>query len=385
MKIKTIRDMEELETIRPYWESWQTHSNSDFEHFKLVCNVRKEIICPHVTVVEENMQPRLLLVGRLEQTSFSPAIGYFRPVRIPAKVLVIIYQGTLGEKDIELAEALVRYLWSLLASEEVDAVEFHHLIENSPLQRALLFHGRRWWCEKKLVWSTHWRMSLPEEPGFLLKNMRNTHRFRIRKKQKELDSAFPAKVSWRWMNQFDDIPGLCATLEAAAGRTYQRGLGAGFVDNEEYRQRFAMLASRGQLRVQLLEINGEVRAFWIGTLYKGVFHTADTGFDPNLRGYQPGTLMFIRMVDELAREGVRKLDFGLGDASYKQRFGDQSWREATVRLFAPTVKGLALRSSIGFINWLDNLGRNLLKQTKMLDRLKKQWRRQMTPPSKDEE
>jgi hypothetical protein len=385
MKIKTIRDMEGLETIRPYWESWQTHPNSDFEHFKLVCNVRKEIICPHVTVVEENLQPRLLLAGRLEQTSFSPSIGYFRPVRIPAKVLVIIYQGFLGEKNIELAEALVRYLWSLVVAGEVDAVEFNHLPEQSPLLSALLRCGPRWWCEKKPMWSKHWEMSLPEEPGFLLKRMRDTHRYRIRKKQKEIDSAFPVKISWRWMSRFDDIPGLCARLEAVAARTYQRGLGAGFVDNGEYRRRFELFADRGQLRVQLMEINGEIRAFWIGKLYNGVFHTADTGYDPELRVYQPGTLIFIRMVDELAREGVRRLDFGLGDASYKQRFGDQCCREATVRLFAPTVKGLALRSSIGFIDWLDNLGRILLKQTKILDRLKKLWRRQITPPSMDEE
>ena len=65
--------------------------------------------------------------------------------------------------------------------------------------------------------------------------------------------------------------------------------------------------------------------------------------------YEVGTLIFIRMNDELAREGVRKLDFGIGDALYKQRFGDQSWREATVWLFAPTAKGMALRSILRIV------------------------------------
>ena len=112
------------------------------------------------------------------------------------------------------------------------------------------------------------------------------------------------------MTSFDDIASLCTRLDGVAGRTYQRGLGAGFFDNEEYRQRFALFARRGQLRVELLEIDGIARAFWFGIVYDGVFHSSETGYDPELREYEVGTLMFIRMSDELAREGVSRLDFG---------------------------------------------------------------------------
>jgi CelD/BcsL family acetyltransferase involved in cellulose biosynthesis len=93
--------------------------------------------------------------------------------------------------------------------------------------------------------------------------------------------------------------------------------------------------------------------------------------------YEPGTLIFMHMVDELAREGVRRFDFGLGEAFYKQRFGDQSWREGTVRIFAPTVKGLTLRSSLGFFRMLDAVGRHLVKKIGGLDRLKTGWRRRL--------
>ena len=385
MKIKTIRDMEELETIRPCWESWQTHPNSDFEHFKLVCNLRKEIICPHVTVVEENLQPRLLLVGRLEKTSFSPAIGYFRPVRIPAKVLVIIYQGFLGEKNIELAEALVRYLWSLVVAGEVDAVEFNHLPEHSPLLSALLRCGPRWWCEKEFAWSTHWTMDLPEDQGSILKKLGSRHRNQIMRKQRKLESAFPNNLSWRWITKCNDVSDLCKRLEVAAACTYQRGMAVGFSDNEEQRLRYELFANRGQLRVQELVIESKVEAYWTGTVYGGTWYVDETGFNPDLSPYSPGTVGLMRMADALTREGVKKIDFSFGDAVYKRRYGNQYCREASVRLFAPTAKGFALRSSIGFIGWLDNLGRKLLKQTKMHDILKKQWRRQITPPSKDEE
>jgi CelD/BcsL family acetyltransferase involved in cellulose biosynthesis len=222
-------------------------------------------------------------------------------------------------------------------------------------------------------------MTIPEELGFLVKKLRSKHRSWIRRKQRELDSAFPGKVSWQWMSSFDDVPELCARLEVVAGRTCQRGLSAGFVDDEDHRQRFALLASRGQLRVQMLEIEGKVRAFWIGTIYQGVFYSSATGYDPDLGAYEPGTLIFVRMVDELVRERVYKLDFGLGDASYKQRFGDESWRETTIRLFAPTVKGLAIRSILGFSRTLDVAGRHMLGSVGGLDRLKTAWRRRVAP------
>lgn len=379
METRTIINLEELESVRVCWEEWQNHPNSDLDHFKLVCHLRPEVECPHITVIERDDQPCALLVARLERTRFVPSIGYFKPIQIPAKVLTVLYHGLLGQVDEKIAEALVRHLCSLLASAEADAVAFHNLPEHSPLLQALLLRCPRWLCEKTPVWSEHWSMSLPEKPGFLMKKMKSKHRGWIRNRQRKLESSFPGKVSWRWMSRFDDVPGLCARLETVAARTYQRGLGAGFVDDEEHRQRFVLFAGQGLLRVQLLEIEGKVRAFWIGQVYQGVFHSSATGYDPDLRAYELGTLVFVRMVDEMVREGIRKIDFGLGDAFYKKRFGDQYWREATVNMFALTPKGLALRSSLGICAILDGAGRLLLQRAGVLDRLKTGWRRLLAP------
>ena len=85
----------------------------------------------------------------------------------------------------------------------------------------------------------------------------------------------------------------------------------------------------------------------------------------------------MRMVDELVREGIKKLDFGLGDAHYKQRFGDRSWRQTTLRLFAPSVKGLILKSTLGLFGTLDGAARSLMQRTKLFDRVKTWWRRRL--------
>jgi hypothetical protein len=42
-------------------------------------------------------------------------------------------------------------------------------------------------------------------------------------------------------------------IEVVAKKTYQRGLGAGFIDNEETRKRLSFFAQKGMLRVMLLD------------------------------------------------------------------------------------------------------------------------------------
>lgn len=377
LAIKTVRTFSELESLRNCWEALGNHPNTDFDHFQLVCRRRQEVISPLVTIVELDGHPCALLVARLEHTHFVPSIGYFKLFHIPAKAIAVLHQGSLGKIDDEIAQALIKHLWALIVAGEADAVSFHQIPEQSPLLLALSENSLGLWSEKRPAWSIHWSMAMPDETGFLLKKLRSKHRSWFRKKQRELNAAFPDQVSWRWVSCFEDLPGLCARLEEVAARTYQRGLGVGFVNDEEHRQRFALFASRGQLRVQLLEIEGKFCAFWIGIIYLGTFHSWATSYDPSLRGYEIGTLVFVRMVDELVREGVRKLDFGLGDALYKQRFGDKCWREATIRMFAPTAKGLALRSVLGLSDMMDGTLRRLVQKAGVFEKIKSGWRQRL--------
>lgn len=83
MAIRTIINVDELESVRVCWGKWQNHPNSDLDHFKLFCDLRPTIKCPYVTVIERNDQPCALLISRFERTGFVPCIGYFKPVQMP--------------------------------------------------------------------------------------------------------------------------------------------------------------------------------------------------------------------------------------------------------------------------------------------------------------
>jgi hypothetical protein len=374
MLIRTIKSLEELESIRGKWEEWQNCPNNDFDHYQLVCRMRHDSVSPHVEIVERDGDISAILIARLENTVFSPSIGYFKPLRVRTKSLTVLYQGLLGGIDVaedqEIYQLMVHHLRSFLVSRQADMVSFHLLPENSPLLKALDNYLSPLYLEKNAQSTPHWMMIIPEKPGFILKKMRAKHRSWINSRRKKLELAYPGNVVWKWMSSFDNIPEITARLEVVAASTYQRGLGAGFVNDEEFRQRYSLFAKRGQLRVQMVEIEGKVRAFWIGMVYKGVFHSSATGFDPELRDYEIGTLMFISMTDELVREGVSKIDFGLGDAFYKERFGDQNWMETTVHMFAPNFKGTLLSLSWRYLKKIDNTLRKLLQSSGMLNRVK---------------
>lgn len=369
-----IAGADRLHEIEDFWRQAQGHPNTDFEAFREVCILRQDRVRPHVAVLVKGGQIRGLLAARLERTAFSGRVAYVTAFSVKARVLRVLYQGVLGDVTVEDARSAVQHLWDVLACGEADIVEFHSLIEGSPLHEALA-KAPRLWTEKRGRAVTHWSLELPQAEEAPSLRMSAKHRKALRRKEREIKEDFGEAVEWRWISSFDSIPEFCDRLEQLASVTYQRGLGVGFRNNEETQRRFQVFARRGQLRAQLLSINGVVRGFWLGIVYHNVFYSSVTGYDPGLRQYEPGNLMFHRMVESLVREGVTRLDFGLGDSFYKQRFGDRSWTEVTLRMFSPTAKGAALMICASLVRLADFIGRELLRHVRRTDWLKTRWRR----------
>ncbi|MGB9553768.1 MAG: GNAT family N-acetyltransferase, partial [bacterium] len=160
-----------------------------------------------------------------------------------------------------------------------EMVSFHHLQEkHSALWEALKGYSGPSIGISKPNWSIHRALSIEKKPGFLLERMRSKHRSWIKKKEKELAQAFNGDVKWIWQKEFSDVGPICEKMEAVAKTTYQRGLGAGFVDNEETRERLSLFAKRGMLRVLLLEVRRQPISFRCGVLYRNTIHAAGAGY-----------------------------------------------------------------------------------------------------------
>ena len=88
--------------------------------------------------------------------------------------------------------------------------------------------------------------------------------------------------------------------------------------------------------------------------------------------------MFLKLVESLCREGVAEIDFGLGDALYKQRFGDECWEDGSVFIFAPTLKARWLNLVRTGLQGPAQAGRRALDRLGLEQRLKTFWRKKLS-------
>ena len=92
----------------------------------------------------------------------------------------------------------------------------------------------------------------------------------------------------------------------------------------------------------LLYLEGQPAAFWMGPFYGQVFYSDFIGFDPAYSKYSPGTVLQAKVVEDLCARQAVGIDFGPGDALYKARLGTNCHEEASLYVYAPTLRGLVL-------------------------------------------
>ena len=73
------------------------------------------------------------------------------------------------------------------------------------------------------------------------------------------------------------------------------------------------------------------------------------------------------------------VDYGFGDAQYKRSYCNQSWREASLYFFAPTLKGLKLNAARTATIGISQFAKSVLDRTGFLTKAKRVWRKHLTP------
>ena len=89
--------------------------------------------------------------------------------------------------------------------------------------------------------------------------------------------------------------------------------------------------------------------------------------------------MLGRMVEELCREGgLEWIDFGFGDAEYKRHFGDDSWLEEDVLVWAGRPRPIRLNLTRTALRSADRSARFVLERGRLLARTRRLWRDRAT-------
>lgn len=386
--ISVARTLAEVEALRSVWGGWQVHPNADLDFYRLILRHRKHIQGPYVVVLRANDVPAALLVGRAESGVHPINLGYLKLAKVSLRAITFVTGGIMGTMPPEAVPAVLAHLQGELSGGKADIVRLSNLRTDSALFE-LATRSPAWFCRGRDSTPTrHWTMQIPDKAEAFFSRMSKKHRYWVRRMQKQLEDKFPGKIQYKCFQKPQEIQDCCQAAESIARTTYQRGIGAGFVANDETLEQFQSKAADGRLRAYFLYIEDEPKAFWIGEICKGAFHASTTGYDPQLREYELGTLLFVHAVIALGEEGVAQFDFGLGDALYKQRFGDASYEEDTVSVFAPSLKPIAVNLVSAATAGLGRIGRRILERFALVERVKKRWRRRLAnglaqvPPGK---
>jgi hypothetical protein len=350
LQTAVYRSLAELDAIAGLWDRAEPESpHASRRLFTHVCEAEPEAgASPYVIVLKDIDRDPIIIVGRLERAPVRVKAGYRTLLSVPARWLTIVAGGVIGAVTAEDHRAVLDALSAALRRNDADLVELSMINVDGPLHRAAV--GTLPWYRRGQATPAqrHHRASLANGlEAYLAARSRNT-RQRLRRRLRRLEDA-SAALEIRRIGPGDDSDAVGRTLDGITARSYQRGIGAGFVLDDLHTRLLAWaVADDGPFRVWILSVRGVPAAFVSGLVHGRTFFLFDTAFDASFSDEEPGGILMAKVVAELAIDPkIDALDLAFGDAQYKQSLSDESWDEVDLLFFAARPRPLALNAIRG--------------------------------------
>jgi CelD/BcsL family acetyltransferase involved in cellulose biosynthesis len=351
--VVTARTIEEAEALREPWEALQgAHVAAHPDHFLALLGGRPDFLRPHIVLLEREGQPRAMVVARVQEARLSTKAGRHDLYAPPVRSLTVVYGGFLGDASEQSGRVLLAELRRALARREADVLHLRSLVVGSVPHR-LATTLPRFLCRQHFsAPARHWQLELPSSLDELLGTKSTRTRGNLRRYARRLTEEFGDRLVLDVVRDESGLDRLFRDTEVIAAKAYQRALATGTVFRGDALEReLTLIAMRhGWFRGYILYLDGEPAAFWHGIGYGGVFTTGATGYDPVHRDRRVGTFLLMRMVEDLAADpSIDLLDFGFGDADYKELFGSRTIEEEDVRVYAPSLRAIRINLTRGAV------------------------------------
>jgi hypothetical protein len=140
------------------------------------------------------------------------------------------------------------------------------------------------------------------------------------------------------VTEIDQIPDFLRAAHDISRQSWQsRQYGLRIRNDETELRLLSALAQNGLLRSYLWWINGQPAAFAVCSQNRGCFRYEEIAYRAEFGQFSPGRTMLHQIVEDLLQhDSPECLDFGGGDAEYKQQFANRSSASGTVWLVPPT-------------------------------------------------
>jgi CelD/BcsL family acetyltransferase involved in cellulose biosynthesis len=370
VSVVTARGAGEIAALEPLWRrtSW-TGEQAEYEHFTAGAGDD-----PVAVFALRDDEPAGAAVGRIRRRRLDTSIGYVR-VYAPAVRALELVSGGVVARDDAAASDVAAALAALLRDGAADALVVPALPVESASFRALAGLGGR--QRFVPVW-TRRRLVLPESFDAFLASRTRKIRAGIRYDSKKLLDALGEELSVTVHREADDLDALAADLEAVAGKTYQRALGAGFADTPEQRALARVDLEHGWLRAYVLSHRDRPIAFWLCSVHGGTITTRTTGYDPEYAQYRVGIYLLMRVIEDACVDpALSVLDFGPGRSPYKRHFGNDGYAEQNLVVFAPRLRPRLVWLARSAVLGAGAALRRAVDAAGGTERLKTAWRRRL--------
>ena len=364
----------DIEKLRPFWSHLNYNPESDLDFVTMLASSRPEIAGPHILVASEKDEPVAIFVGRVEDAVVNLKLGYFKLFSLRLRQLVFVRDGFLGECSERVTGPMIAHIVKAPGGERRDVSVLCNVAADGSLNASIKKYCpalRRAFSVRRIE---HWKGSVPETYEAFLAARGRKHRGHFRRLFKHFEAEFGDKIRYATFTKVEEVELFCKAAEEIAQNTYQRGLNAGFADNEENRRRLTLAAQKGWFRGYVVFVDDKPLAFWGGENVKDVMYVAWTGYNPAYRKFELGTIVYLKMVEDLISLKVRRLDYGLGSAQYKERFGDECLREHDTAIYGATVKGYLTNVMLALEIFVNRTGKRVLSWLKLTDKMKRKWR-----------
>lgn len=374
--------LDDLEKLRPDWERMARHPNSQYDHFRTVIASEEGKIAPYVMAFSGNDGVIAIVAARTESFSIPVFVGYKRFWTFSVKAIVVVYNGMLGEITREVVEALFLQSKSCFESGLVDLVFFNYTVVDSPIYCLLAEKRRNGFYSFYGNQNLHWYLDGLDRPHDFIGSLSGKFKKNLNRAKRKLWTSGDVKAEIRRYTTPESVGEFLDCAEEIAARSYQRGLGVGFVKNRRETMLTLEAARLGWLHSYVLSIDNRPVAFEKIYLYKDILYCQDAAYDANYREYEPGTNLFLRIIEEAAAEKIiREIDFGFGDAEYKHRFGNGHRVERTLCFFKRSGRNLLIMVLLKMTRDVNQKIRSLAMENRAVKFIRSQWRRWLTPKS----
>jgi CelD/BcsL family acetyltransferase involved in cellulose biosynthesis len=379
LRVEIGRTAEQLEALRPAWDElpWE-REEAAYPYFTARLRARAGVVGPFAAVVYEGVTPVGGLAARIELRRLEAAVGY-RAIYAPTVRVLQVVDGGIAVVSPEAAAALARVVADALGAGDVEVAAVPPLEIGSQLGTAFASLGGPLTRQPLIAPWTRRLLRLPGSfDGFLATRSHKTRKG-IRRDARQLEAAFGDALSVEIVREPADADRLVAEVDRVARSSYQRRLGAGFADTAEQRELVRVGLEHGWMRGYLLYLEGKPAAYWLCSPFRRTTLLRTGGFDEAYSEHRVGIYLLMRVIEDSCLDpGLDVLDFGPGDAPYKEQYANEMREERNAVIFAPTFRARRINATRTAILGPTRLAKAALDKTHLTSRVKTRLRRRAT-------